>query len=68
MLFFHQEPGMLQHNHGRGVLKQFLLRVLFMEVTDIPSARSQAHLRVVTAASIRNFCLQQLLYAAIVAA
>ena len=35
------------------VLKTILVESLFVEFTDIPSARSHAHLRVVNAASIQ---------------
>jgi len=68
MLFCHQEPGVLQHYHRRGVLQTVLVESAFVRFTDMPSARSYAHLRVVTAASVKHFCLQQMFYTVINAA
>jgi hypothetical protein len=57
MLFFHKEPGMLQHCHRRGVLNTILVESAFW---DLPTSLLQgphAHPRVVIAAPIRNSCL-----------
>ena len=67
-LFWQQEPGMLQHCHRRGVLNTILVGSACWNLPASLLQDPHAHLRVVIAASIRLFCLQQLFYTSIDAA
>ncbi len=59
-LYWHPEPGILQYCHRRGVLSTILVEIGFWNLPTFLLQGPHAHLRVVIAAYIRLFCLQQL--------